>query len=86
MNDNKLLLTIYTRAECHLCEEMLFALKKWQSRYSFDIDIIDIGNDLELTRRFAARIPVLISGDIEICQYFLDENSLIDFFDNVITS
>lgn len=85
MNDDKLLLTIYARAECHLCEDMFSELKKWQGRYSFNIEIIDIDDDLELTRRFAARIPVLISGSTEICQYFLDENSLIDFFDDVIT-
>ena len=83
MNDTELVLSIYTRAECHLCEEMLDALKSWQSRFNFKLKIVDIDQDSSLTDRFAARIPVLAAGDIEICQYRLDDNALMRFFKKI---
>ncbi len=83
MSDYELILSIYSRPECHLCEEMLIALKKWQSRYEFQINIIDIGQNSSLTSRFAARIPLLAAGDIEICEYHIDEIALSHFFENM---
>jgi len=83
MNNTELVLSIYTRAECHLCEEMLESLNSWQSRFDFKVKIVDIDQDPSLTDRFAARIPVLVMGDIEICQYYLDENALSIFFKNL---
>lgn len=82
MSKGNLILSIYSRPECHLCEEMFEALKPWQKRYGFVINIVDIDSDIELTKRFAARIPVLLSSDVEICQYYLDEAALKQFFQN----
>ncbi len=81
MIECELILSIYSRPECHLCEEMLIALKKWQSRFEFKINIIDIDQDPTLTSRFAARIPLLTAGDIEICEYHVDEKALLHFFE-----
>ena len=75
-------LTVYSRAECHLCEEMLDGLMNWQKRFNFKVKIVDIDQDSSLTDRFATRIPVLAAGDIEICQYHIDENALLEFFIN----
>ncbi len=81
MNENELVLSIYSRPECHLCDEMFEALKKWQSRFNFKVNIIDIDQDTSLIARFAARIPLLAFGDIEICEYHLDEKALLRFFE-----
>ncbi len=81
MNDEaELVFSIYSRPECHLCDEMLEALKQWQHRFNFKINIIDIDQDLALTERFAARIPLLAVADTEICEYHLDEKALLKFF------
>lgn len=82
MNDSELVLSIYSRAECRLCEEMLNALKKWQSHFDFKVEIIDIDQNASLIVRFAARIPLLVAGDIEICEYYLDDDALFRFFEN----
>ena len=83
MNDAALILSIYTRAECHLCDDMLDGLKRWQKHYNFTINIVDIDTDSSLTERFAARIPIIAAGDTEICQYHLDETALSRFFSNI---
>ena len=80
MNSDKLVLSIYSRPDCHLCDDMLNGLKTWQEKYSFDIELINIDLEQELINRFAARIPVLAAGDTEICQYYLDNDSLNAFF------
>ncbi|MBL1140905.1 MAG: glutaredoxin family protein [Proteobacteria bacterium] len=82
MTDDRLVLSIYSRPECHLCDEMVEALKKWQQRFNFKIEIIDIDKDSRLTARFAARIPLLTMADTEICEYHLDEFALLDFLEN----
>ncbi len=71
-----LTLTIYGRKDCQLCDKLIAALTPWQNRYTFAIHEVDIDTDTELTSLYAARIPVLTLGDVEICQYFLDEQRL----------
>ncbi len=71
-----LTLTIYGRKDCQLCDKLIAALTPWKSHYTFDIHEVDIDTDAELTSLYAARIPVLTLGSVEICQYFLDEQRL----------
>ena len=81
-NEKPLTLTLYSRPECHLCVDMLEALTLWQKTHQFNVDIINIDSDIKLTRRFAARIPVLAHNEIEICQYHINESALDAFFKN----
>ena len=68
------------RAYCHLCEDMLTALRDWQARQSFELEIIDIDADPALIERFNTMVPVLMAGETEICHYFLDEKALSAYF------
>jgi thiol-disulfide isomerase/thioredoxin len=80
-NEKELIFSIYSRPECHLCDEMIENLEKWQKRFNFKIEIFNIDEDPALTERFAARIPLLAVDDAEICEYHLDEKALLQFFD-----
>jgi len=82
MSESALVFSIYSRPECHLCDEMITALQKWQSQFNFQINVINIDLDSSLVSRFAARIPLLAVGDVEICEYHLDETALLSFFQN----
>jgi len=82
MNDSELVFSIYTRPECHLCEEMIHALKKWQNQFDFQIQVINIDLDSSLISRFAARIPLLAVDDFEICEYHLNQSALLQFFES----
>jgi thiol-disulfide isomerase/thioredoxin len=79
MDKTELVLSLYSRPECHLCEEMIDALKLWQKRFNFKINVIDIDQDSSLIARFAARIPLLAADNVEICEYHLDEKALLHF-------
>ena len=65
-------LTVLSREYCHLCEELLAALKQFQGRYSFDIEVVDVDRHPHLEEKWGDKVPVLLDGDLEICHYYLD--------------
>ncbi|MBV6447417.1 glutaredoxin family protein [Nitrosomonas sp.] len=74
-------LIVYGREECHLCQDMILALRNLQAQVSFDFQVIDIDSDPELLARYGDKIPVLLSPFThqEICHYFLDLAALDDY-------
>ncbi len=66
-------LIVYGRGYCHLCDDMIAALRRMQDRFSFDLSIIDVDSDAALETQFGEKVPVLMCGDRELCHYFLDE-------------
>jgi glutaredoxin len=71
-------LTVLSRNYCHLCDDMIAALKIFQSRnqLQFDIAVVDVDLDAALESRYGDKVPVLLDGESEICHYFLDEARL----------
>lgn len=65
-------LTVYSRAGCHLCDDMLSGLRE----RGLSPEIVDVDSDPELTRCYGLRVPVLVIGDEEICHFHLDADRL----------
>lgn len=65
-------LTVLSREYCHLCEELIAALKQFQGRYSFRIEVVDVDRDRRLEEKWGDKVPVLLDGEREICHHFLD--------------
>jgi hypothetical protein len=57
---------------------MLNALKQLQAAHRFDLEIIDIDEDLTLRERFNADVPVVARGDQIICKHFYNEQAIVD--------
>ena len=76
-------LVVYSREECHLCQNMILALQNLQEQVSFDFQVIDIDSSPELVALYGEKIPVLVSpiNNQEICHYFLDLTALDDYLD-----
>jgi hypothetical protein len=75
--------TLYSRSWCHLCEDMLAALRSFMAHEGlpFSVDVIDIDASPvpSLLVRFDELVPVLFGEDLEapeLCHYFLDEAAL----------
>lgn len=75
-----IVLTLYTRAECHLCEEMLVELTPLVEGRA-RIEIVDIDTDVALTLRFGQIVPVLMHGDNELSRLRLDSSRLVELLD-----
>ncbi|AQR64399.1 thioredoxin family protein [Aquaspirillum sp. LM1] len=65
-------LTLYFREYCSLCHAMRDALRPYQARHGFTLDVIDVDDDPALVARFDELVPVLMHGETEICHYHLD--------------
>lgn len=73
--------TLYSRSWCHLCEDLLDALRAFMAREGLacGVEVIDVDADPVLVERFDELVPVLFGDDPagpEICHYFLDEAAL----------
>jgi glutaredoxin len=65
--------TVYSKADCHLCEDAIAGLRRLQDEYSFVIEERDITADESLHRAYFDRIPVIELEGEELCEYFLQE-------------
>ncbi|MGD8484412.1 MAG: glutaredoxin family protein [Thioalkalispiraceae bacterium] len=72
--------TLYARLGCHLCEDMQHQLQSLQAERPFALEVVDIDSDPALEAQYGTRVPVLLSGETEICQYFLDKQALLQYF------
>lgn len=65
-------LTLYSRVQCHLCDEMIAGLRQLQAANRFDFDIVDVDRDPTLASRYGDQVPVLAHRERELCHYFLE--------------
>lgn len=75
-------LTLMFRPYCHLCHDMLEALKPFQKKYRFELAIIDIDEFPELEKKYNELVPVLLHQDIEICHWYLDKTVLTNYLNS----
>ena len=69
-------LTVYERAGCHLCDDMVSTLSEWKTELGFEIERVDVDDSPDLAVRYGARVPVLVHGSSELCHFFLDLDAL----------
>jgi thiol-disulfide isomerase/thioredoxin len=81
--DLPVLLTVYGREHCHLCQDMLAALQELKLGYPFKLEVVDVDSDSDLQSRYGQRVPVLMVGNREICHYHLDLNALARIFQRI---
>jgi len=65
--------TVYSKPDCHLCEEAMGVLRDLQERLGFALQERDITEDEALHRAYFERIPVIWLDGEELCAYFVDE-------------
>jgi hypothetical protein len=71
-------LTLLTRPECGLCQDMLDALQALRSRHELPpLRLLDVDSDRELQRRYGMKIPVLLLDDAPVCSVRLDRDELL---------
>lgn len=65
-------LTLYSRAWCHLCEEMRDALEPLARAFGATVEVIDVDADPALVERYDELVPVLVCDGVELSRYRLD--------------
>jgi hypothetical protein len=75
--------TLYSRTYCHLCDDMLQALRPLLDP-EVAIEVVDVDADSDLLLQYDELVPVLTAarGDApprQLCHYFLNENAVLAF-------
>ncbi len=65
-------LTLYSRAWCHLCEEMRDALEPLAQAFGATVEVVDVDADPALVERYDELVPVLVCDGVELSRYRLD--------------
>jgi Glutaredoxin-like domain (DUF836) len=68
-------LILYGRRYCHLCEDMLAALRV-QLGADFPVELVDVDSDPRLEERYGELVPLLMHGDTELCRYRYEPEKL----------
>jgi len=68
--------TVYSRPECHLCDEAMAALRSLQGELGFELEELDITTDDALLRAYFERIPVIALDGEELFDHFVQESAL----------
>jgi len=68
--------TVYSRPQCHLCEQAVGVLEGLRAELDFELQQRDITTDEALHRAYFERVPVVLLDGDELCEYFVDEAAL----------
>ncbi len=69
-------LTLYTKAECSLCEEMAAVVAAVGAEVPLQVTAVDVAGDPELLRRFGHEVPVLFVDGRKAFKYRVTAGSL----------
>jgi glutaredoxin len=69
-------LTLYTKPDCHLCDEALKTLREVRAELPFELSVRDITAEDALHRAYFERIPVVTVDGEELFEYFVDAETL----------
>src|SRR5438552_2072325 len=68
-----MLVQLYTRAGCHLCEVVHETLERVRGAQPFALEVIDVDADAVLRARFDQEVPVVFVDGRKHAKYRLDE-------------
>ena len=57
---------VYSRAECHLCEQALDMLRRIGGELAFELEVRDVDADPALAERYGATVPVVTVDGREV--------------------
>jgi hypothetical protein len=69
-------LAVYTREGCHLCDQMIAALRARLGDAAAAVEILDVDADEAARARYGLKVPVLLADGEPVCSGRLDEGLL----------
>lgn len=69
-------LRVLSRAWCHLCDDLIEALKPLAEELAFDFEVVDVDLDPALEERWGEWVPVVLDGEAALCHYHLDADAI----------
>ena len=57
------IVTIYSRSGCHLCDVALTDIEKFKNEFDFEIKKILIDGNVELEKKYGEEVPVILINE-----------------------
>ncbi|MGH9793461.1 MAG: glutaredoxin family protein [Candidatus Acidiferrales bacterium] len=67
-----LVVTLYTRAGCHLCEEAKQQMAPLLAEFEAELREVDVDADPALRERYGNDVPVILLGERKIAKHRVD--------------
>jgi glutaredoxin len=67
---------IYSKPECHLCDDAKETIERVVKWLHIEVEVIDIEKDTELLNQYRYDIPVIFLDDRKIFKHRVDEEKL----------
>lgn len=72
----RILVEIYSKPDCHLCEVAKARLESLRQEWRFELQEVNIAGDAKMMEEFGTRIPLIwVEGKL-VCKYRVDESRL----------
>jgi len=71
-----ILIDIYSRPGCHLCDEAKAVVESLRGRYAVVLRTIDVESSADLENRYGSDIPVVLINDEEAFRHRVDRTEL----------
>lgn len=71
-------ITVYTREQCHLCDEAIETIRRVAGEESVEIDLklVDVDTDPELREEYGERVPYILVDETPAFKFHVDERRL----------
>ena len=69
-------ITLYTREDCCLCEEMKEVVRKVASEFPLEIEEVDVDEGPDLKEKYGNEVPVLFINGRKAFKYRVTERGL----------
>ncbi|GGK54886.1 glutaredoxin family protein [Haloarcula sebkhae] len=71
-------ITVYTRENCHLCEEAIETIERVADDEGLTIalDLVDVDEDPNLREEYGERVPYVLVDESPAFKYHVDERQL----------
>ncbi len=72
---------LYSRSYCHLCDDMLSALRSSFAQQEYEVEVKDVDSDAAALALYDELVPVLLAQQVDgsllqLCHYFLDRDKV----------
>jgi glutaredoxin len=75
-------ITVYTREDCHLCEEALSTIRRVadETGTAVDVETVDVDADPNLREEYGDRVPYVVVDGRPAFKYRVDDAALRSLF------
>lgn len=74
-------IVIYSRVECHLCDEAKAAIEPIAARRGIPIEVVDVDTSQELKDLYGLEVPVVFVNGRKAFKYRVDTRRLEELLD-----